>query len=71
MLDMGPVLEHGGNSILMGIKVNISFSGGLPAGAVLHGDSHRLQWGKELRGQTNGHELCLPLFPSQEYTVVR
>lgn len=48
MLNMGPILEHGCNSILVGIKVHVSFSSGLPTGAVLHGDPHRLQWSKEL-----------------------
>lgn len=48
MMDMGPVLEHGGNGVLVGLEVHVSLPGGLPAGAVLHGDPHRLQWSKEV-----------------------
>lgn len=58
LTNMGPVLEHGCNSVLVGIKVHVSFSGGLPTGAVFHGDPHRLQWSKELNtGKQPNHEL--------------
>jgi hypothetical protein len=57
LTDMGPILEHGCNSILMGIKVHVSFSSGLPTGAVFHGDSHRLQGSKELKGAKQTTQL--------------
>ncbi|KAL0608937.1 hypothetical protein AAY473_021221 [Plecturocebus cupreus] len=36
MMNVGPILEHRCNSILVGLKVHISFSSGLPTGAVFH-----------------------------------
>lgn len=48
MMNVGPILEHCCNSILMGLKVHISFSSGLPAGAVFHGDSNRLERSEKL-----------------------
>lgn len=51
LTNMGPILEHSCNSILMGIEVHISFSSGLPTGTVFHGDSNRLQWSKKLNKQ--------------------
>lgn len=48
---MGAILEHGGNSILVGVEVHVRFSRGLPAGAVLHSDSNRLQWSKKLNNE--------------------
>lgn len=51
LTNVGPVLEHSCNSILMGIEVHISFSSGLPTGTVFHGDSNRLQWSKKLNNK--------------------
>lgn len=48
LTNVGAILEHGRHSILVGIEVHVSFPRGLPAGAVLHSDSNRLQWSKKL-----------------------